>query len=118
MSGKTFLPGPELRTVRSEQRKVLAVPDGWVLLLPGDAALTRRVKARSNAKIFFIRVLREICGFNCFFRVNGLIDSKAERRRSRVAENGSRGPTGAPSPLDSEPSSVWLSYHGRIHLSI
>jgi len=31
-------------TVRDEQGTVLRVPDGWVLLPPGDAALTRRVK--------------------------------------------------------------------------
>jgi hypothetical protein len=31
-------------TVRSADGKVVVVPDGWVLLPPGDAALTRRVK--------------------------------------------------------------------------
>lgn len=41
----TFTPGPSPNTVRAGDGKVLKVPDGWVLLLPGDAALTRRVKA-------------------------------------------------------------------------
>lgn len=41
----TFTPGPSENTVRSADGKVLAVPTGWNLLLPGDAALTRRVKA-------------------------------------------------------------------------
>jgi TfoX/Sxy family transcriptional regulator of competence genes len=40
-----FAPGPTPNTVRSTTGKVLAVPDGWALLPPGDAALTRRVKA-------------------------------------------------------------------------
>lgn len=38
-------PGPHDRTVVTNDGKVLDVPDGWVLLRPGDAGLTRRVKA-------------------------------------------------------------------------
>ena len=38
-------PGPEERTVRSSDGIVLSVPAGWELLPPGDAGLTRRVKA-------------------------------------------------------------------------
>jgi hypothetical protein len=41
----TFTPGPAPNTVRAPDGKVLTAPDGWVLLPPGDAALTRRVKA-------------------------------------------------------------------------
>jgi len=45
MSGMIFTPGPTADTVRSAAGQVLTVPKGWVLLAPGDAALTRRVKA-------------------------------------------------------------------------
>ena len=38
-------PGPKPRTVRSAGGEVLEVPADWALLPPGDAALTRRVKA-------------------------------------------------------------------------
>ncbi|QDU37382.1 hypothetical protein Mal4_16930 [Maioricimonas rarisocia] len=38
-------PGPAERTVVTEQGKVLEVPAEWELLPPGDAGLTRRVKA-------------------------------------------------------------------------
>jgi hypothetical protein len=44
MSSNIFLPGPSPNTVRSADGKVLNVPKDWILLLPGDAALTRRVK--------------------------------------------------------------------------
>src|SRR3954449_10296196 len=44
----TFIPGPTPNTVRTADGKVLAVPEGWVLLPPGDAALTRRVKAAGD----------------------------------------------------------------------
>jgi hypothetical protein len=43
-SSNTFTPGPTPNTVRSSDGSILTVPDGWILLLPGDAALTRRVK--------------------------------------------------------------------------
>src|SRR5580698_954786 len=42
---RTFTPGPAPNTVRAAEGKVLTVPDGWILLPPGDAALTRRAKA-------------------------------------------------------------------------
>lgn len=41
----TFEPGPSPNSVRSADGKVCTVPIGWELLAPGDAALTRRVKA-------------------------------------------------------------------------
>jgi len=40
----TVKPGPRSRTVRRDTGEVLEVPDGWSLLPPGDATLTRRVK--------------------------------------------------------------------------
>jgi Uncharacterized conserved protein (DUF2293) len=45
---RTFTPGPTPNTVRAAEGIVLTVPDGWILLPPGDAALTRRVKAAGD----------------------------------------------------------------------
>jgi hypothetical protein len=47
MSG-TFTPGPTPHTVLAADGQVLTVPDGWSLLPPGDAGLTRRVKAAGD----------------------------------------------------------------------
>lgn len=44
MMSDIFTPGPTPNTVRAADGRVLTVPEGWVLLPPGDAALTRRVK--------------------------------------------------------------------------
>ena len=38
-------PSSEERTVKASDGKLLKVPEGWELLPPGDAGLTRRVKA-------------------------------------------------------------------------
>src|SRR5262245_54334921 len=48
MPTTVFAPGPSVNTVRDAAGKVLTVPDGWTLLSPGDAALTRRVKAAGD----------------------------------------------------------------------
>jgi hypothetical protein len=46
MSGTmTVSPGPQPGTVRDADGQVWTVPEGWALLAPGDAGLTRRVKA-------------------------------------------------------------------------
>jgi hypothetical protein len=37
-------PGPDLRRVRTSSGELLEVPEGWVLVPPGDPALTRRIK--------------------------------------------------------------------------
>jgi hypothetical protein len=44
MCDNTFTPGPTPNTVRAADGTILTAPDGWALLPPGDAALTRRVK--------------------------------------------------------------------------
>ena len=48
MSDNTFTPGPTPNTVRSADGKVLSAPEDWILFPPGDAALTRRVKAAGD----------------------------------------------------------------------
>jgi hypothetical protein len=44
----TFTPGPTPNAVRAADGRVLAAPEGWILLPPGDPGLTRRVKAAGD----------------------------------------------------------------------
>ena len=48
MTNHIFAPGPTANTVRSADGRILTAPVGWILLPPGDAALTRRVKAAGD----------------------------------------------------------------------
>ena len=48
MTATTFTPGPTPNTVRAADGTILTAPEGWVLLPPGDAGLTRRVKAAGD----------------------------------------------------------------------
>jgi len=49
--GITFTPGPTPNTVRTTDGTVLTAPEDWVLLPPGDAALTRRVKEAGDLSV-------------------------------------------------------------------
>src|ERR1700685_1680245 len=78
----TFTPGPTPNTVRAADGNVLSVPEGWILLPPGDAALTRRVKAAGDHW-----VVAEKKGRKVFSRHLGLIGDHREdscRSRSRA----------------------------------
>jgi hypothetical protein len=46
--GRRFSPGPTPNTVRAADGSVSTVPEGWILLPPGDAALTLRVKTAGD----------------------------------------------------------------------
>src|SRR5215203_4621225 len=48
MTANTFTAGPAPNTVRAADGRDLTVPEGWVILPPGDAAMTRRVKAAGD----------------------------------------------------------------------
>lgn len=43
-----FAPGPTANTVQAADGTILTAPEGWTLLPPGDAGLTRRVKAAGD----------------------------------------------------------------------
>lgn len=45
MNNDVFSPGPTADSVKSADGAIHTVPQGWALLPPGDAGLTRRVKA-------------------------------------------------------------------------
>jgi hypothetical protein len=48
VSAPSYVPGPTPNSVRAADGRVLEAPSDWVLLPPGDAALTRRVKAAGD----------------------------------------------------------------------
>jgi hypothetical protein len=48
MNDNTFIPGTTPNLVRAADGTVLIAPDGWALLRPGNAGLTRRVKAAGD----------------------------------------------------------------------
>src|SRR5271154_5359658 len=60
MTNHTFTPGRSPNTVRAADGALLTAPEGWVLLPPGDAALTRRVKAAGDHWIVQEKKFRKV----------------------------------------------------------
>lgn len=87
MSNNVFAPGPTPNTVRSADGKILTAPEGWMLLPPGDAALTRRVKAAGEHWI-----VQEKKGRKVFSR--GVWATAATIERVRVELQGERATEG------------------------
>ncbi len=80
MAGMTVSPGPAAGTVRTASGGVVGVPAGWSLLPPGDAALTRRVKAAGEHW-----VVQEKVGRKLFSRGVWAATATIERIRDELA---------------------------------
>lgn len=78
-------PGPGTRQVRTKAGEILAVPEGWCLLPPGDAALTRRVKAAGPSW-----TVKEKRGRKSFSRGVWAPAKRIARIRSELAEERAR----------------------------
>ncbi|MEO1529318.1 MAG: DUF2293 domain-containing protein [Planctomycetota bacterium] len=82
MADNKYLPGPTKNTVRTQSGDVLQVPAGWELLPPGDAGLTRRVKAAGEHW-----VVQEKKGRRTFSKgVWASADTIAQKRQELEAE--------------------------------
>jgi hypothetical protein len=87
MDDNTFIPGPAPNTVRAADGTVLAAPEGWALLPPGDAGLTRRVKAAGD-----FWVVQEKVGRRMFSRGVWASSGSIERIRAELdAERSTEG---------------------------
>ena len=89
MDDNTFTPGPMPNTVMASDGKILTVPEGWTLLPPGDAGLTRRVKVAGDHW-----VVQEKVGRRTFSRGLWAASATIDRIRSELdAERSTEGYT-------------------------
>jgi len=81
-----FTTGPTPNTVRSADGKVVAVPAGWSLLPPGDAALTRRVKAAGEHWVVAEKKGRKLFSRGIWTSVPNVSQIRAELEAERSTE--------------------------------
>jgi hypothetical protein len=86
----TFTPGPTPNTVRTVNGKVLTVPTGWVLLPPGDAALTRRAKAAGDHWIVQEKKGRKVFSKGVYAPAETIDRIRAKLETERSAESYAR----------------------------
>src|ERR1700681_3177368 len=82
----TFTPGPPPNTVRAGDGRVLTAPDGWILLPPGDAALTRRVKTAGDHWIVAEKKGRKVFSKGVWASAASIERIRAELEVERASE--------------------------------
>src|ERR1700737_2992346 len=83
---ESFLPGPTPNTVRAADGRILTAPEGWILLPPGDAALTRRVKAAGEHWVVQEKKGRKIFSSGVWAPASTIDRIRAELEAERSAE--------------------------------
>ncbi|HZZ73022.1 MAG TPA: DUF2293 domain-containing protein [Pirellulales bacterium] len=86
MPDNLFAPGPRENTVRDAAGKILAVPAGWVLLTPGDAALTRRVKGAGEHWVVAERKGRKVFSRGVWAPASTIARIRAALEAERLTE--------------------------------
>ncbi|MBS0261590.1 MAG: DUF2293 domain-containing protein [Planctomycetes bacterium] len=84
---RVYLPGPKPQTVRTSDGHILPVPETWVLLPPGDAALTRRVKLAGDHWIIQERRGRKIFSRGLYAPVETIERIRADLESERSTES-------------------------------
>src|SRR5271165_5244078 len=91
MSNYTFTPGPTPNTVWAADGRILTAPEGWVLLPPGDAALTRRVKAAGDHWIVAEKKGRKVFSRGVWAPAATIECIRAELKTERATEGFPKG---------------------------
>lgn len=87
MTDKTFRPGPRPNQVIAHDGGIHTPPDDWSLLPPGDAALTRRVKAAGDHWIVQERRGRKLFSRGVWAPAETIQRLQAELQTERSAES-------------------------------
>jgi hypothetical protein len=90
MDDGTFTPGPTPNTVRAADGTVLTAPEGWALLSPGDAGLTRRVKAAGDHWVVQEKVGRRMFSRGVWAPAETIERIRAELEAERSTEGYAR----------------------------
>ncbi len=86
MSNSSCSPGPTQNTVRSADGKVFTAPESWMLLPPGDATLTRRVKAAGPHWVVQERRGRKVFSLGVWAPAATIANVRAELDAERSTE--------------------------------
>ena len=82
----TFTPGPTPNSVRAADGKILIVPEGWELIPPGDAALTRRVKTAGDHWIVQEKKGRRVFSRGIWAAATTIVRIRAELEAERSTD--------------------------------
>ncbi len=114
MEDHNFAPGPAPNTVRAADGTVLAVPEGWALLPPGDAGLTRRVKAAGDHWVVQEKVGRRMFSRGLWAPAATIERIRAELEAERSTEGYARKQEGASRRREKAQAGYVEDFHGAV----
>lgn len=114
MDEKTFVPGPTPNTVRAADGTVLTVPDGWSLLPPGDAGLTRRVKAAGDHWVVQEKVGRRTFSRGVWAAAETIDRIRAELEAERSTESYAKKQAAASRRREQVQAEYVEDFHGAV----
>lgn len=114
MDSQTYLPGPTPDTVRAADGKVVAIPEGWALLPPGDAGLTRRVKAAGDHWIVQEKVGRRMFSRGVWAAAETIERIRAELEAERSTEGYARKREAASRRREQAQAEYVEDFHGAV----
>src|SRR4051812_12126354 len=114
MDDKTFIPGPTPSTVRAANGTILTTPEGWALLPPGDAGLTRRVKAAGDHWVVQEKVGRKMFSRGVWASAVTIERIRAEIEAERSTEGYARKQEAASRRRDDAQAGYVEDFHGAV----
>ena len=110
----TYAPGPTPNTVRASDGKVLTAPEGWILLPPGDAGLTRRVKAAGDHWVVQEKVGRRMFSRGIWAASAAIDRIRAELDAERSTEGYARKQEAAARRREKAEAEYVEDFHGAV----
>ncbi|AMV38499.1 DUF2293 domain-containing protein [Planctomyces sp. SH-PL62] len=114
MDSQTYQPGPTPDSVRAADGKVVAIPEGWALLPPGDAGLTRRVKAAGDHWIVQEKVGRRTFSRGVWAAAESIERIRAELEAERSTEGYARKREAASRRREQAQAEYVEDFHGAV----
>jgi len=112
--GRTFLPGTTPSTVKAADGRVISVPQGWALLPPGDAGLTRRVKAAGDFWVVQEKVGRRTFSRGVWAAAETIDRIRAELEAERSTEGYARKKEAASRRREATQERYVEDFHGAV----
>jgi hypothetical protein len=109
-----FAPGPTPNTVRTTDGKVLTAPADWMLLPPGDATLTRRVKAAGDHWVVAEKKGRKVFSRGIWAAAKTIDRLRAELEAQRSTESYAKQKASGARRRDKAQAEYVEDFHGAV----
>ena len=114
MPDPIYSPGPQPNTVRALDGHVLTIPKNWTLFPPGDAALTRRVKAAGDHYVVAEKKGRKLFSLGVWAPAATIEQIRADLEAERSTESYAKKQEAAARRRDKVQTEYVEDFHGAV----